>query len=38
MKLANVEEMRLMDQRAMKELGISEEILMETAALAAIHL
>ena len=38
MKLANVEEMRLMDQRAMKELGISEEILMENAALAAIHL
>ncbi|MEN6330590.1 MAG: NAD(P)H-hydrate dehydratase [Smithella sp.] len=38
MKLANVEEMRLMDHRAMEELGIIEEILMENAALAAIHL
>ncbi|MEN6373523.1 MAG: NAD(P)H-hydrate dehydratase [Smithella sp.] len=38
MKLASVEEMRLMDRRAMEELGIIEEILMENAALAAIHL
>jgi hydroxyethylthiazole kinase-like uncharacterized protein yjeF len=38
MKLANVDEMRLMDHQAMEKLGISEEILMENAALAAVNL
>ena len=38
MKLANVDEMRFMDRRAMDKLGISEEILMENAALAAVNL
>ncbi len=38
MKLANVNEMRSMDHYAMEKLGISEEILMENAGLAAVHL
>jgi len=38
MKLATVEEMRLMDQYASEKLGISEEILMENAALGAVNL
>lgn len=38
MKLAGVAEMRFMDNYAMENLGISEEILMENAGLAAVHL
>lgn len=38
MKLANVDEMRYMDRYAMEKLGISEEILMENAGLAAVNL
>lgn len=38
MKIATVEEMRLLDRQATGKLGISEAILMENAALAAIHL
>jgi ADP-dependent NAD(P)H-hydrate dehydratase / NAD(P)H-hydrate epimerase len=38
MKLATVEQMRGMDQHAIAELGIAEEILMENAALASVAL
>ncbi len=38
MKLASVDEMRFMDRFAMDKLGISEEILMENAGLAAVNL
>ena len=38
MKLASVEQMREMDQYAIAELGITEEILMENAALASVVL
>lgn len=38
MKLASVAEMRFMDNYAMKNLGINEEILMENAGLSAVHL
>ncbi|PKN05607.1 MAG: NAD(P)H-hydrate epimerase, partial [Deltaproteobacteria bacterium HGW-Deltaproteobacteria-9] len=38
MKLANIDEMRFMDHFAMEKLGISEEILMENAGLAAVNL
>ncbi len=38
MKLANVAEMRFMDNFAMEKLAISEEILMENAGLAAVNL
>ena len=38
MKLANVDEMRFMDRQAAEKLGISEEILMENAGLAAVNL
>jgi len=37
MKISRVEEMRAMDRRATEELGISEEILMENAGQAAVH-
>ncbi len=36
MKLATVEQMRGMDRHAIEKLGISEEILMENAALASV--
>jgi NAD(P)H-hydrate epimerase len=38
MKLAGVEEMRFMDRYCVETLGIAEEILMENAALASVHL
>ncbi len=38
MKLANVAEMRFMDNFAMEKLGISEKILMENAGLAVVNL
>ena len=38
MKIASVDEMRLMDRYAINDLGIPEEILMENAALAAVNL
>ncbi|MGV8057895.1 MAG: NAD(P)H-hydrate dehydratase [Smithellaceae bacterium] len=38
MKLATVAEMRFMDNQAIEKLGISEEILMENAGLAAVNL
>ena len=38
MKIASVNEMRFMDQQAIERLGISEDILMENAALAAVNL
>ncbi|MDI9571198.1 MAG: NAD(P)H-hydrate dehydratase [Pseudomonadota bacterium] len=37
MKISRVAEMRAMDRRAVEELGISEEILMENAGQAAVH-
>jgi hydroxyethylthiazole kinase-like uncharacterized protein yjeF len=38
MKIATVEEMRLMDRHCLEKLGIAEEILMENAALASVAL
>jgi NAD(P)H-hydrate epimerase len=38
MKIASVDEMRLMDRYAINDLGIPEEILMENAALSAVNL
>ncbi|HQQ87707.1 MAG TPA: NAD(P)H-hydrate epimerase, partial [Smithellaceae bacterium] len=38
MKISSVEEMRFMDRYCIETLGIAEEILMENAALASVHL
>jgi len=38
MKIASIDEMRFMDCYAIENLGIAEEILMENAALASIHM